>query len=388
MENAHRVEEDYKTATKNGFKLQNTLYAMGTPINATGISNLRKSREEYDSLSTSQEEANKVIKIVKEEERSDDKVLLSSYRMNKEGNLFLTNLESSGYTNYIPTTSSLNQLVRRTSSTEAVSAAANYVSDVDSPIHLRTTVCNYYLETSNNTAIFRSRKYKDRQRELYATVSERFSTECDVDELCRIISEQEYAAKSMSFYDGTRFRFDIIYHTDIKPEDGVCGELFKAGVTVRSSDNGLSGIRISPFVIRNLCLNLIILDHAEQHNYMTHLRKNLKETVVEAIQKSLTKVQTFKEKWSSANKIKVLENTKEETVKAYFENLIKNGPLKNKGITKESITNFYNNWTKEPGDKLSSVVNAITRSAHEDSMTIWKTTLLEEQAGTLLYINT
>lgn len=381
-----RVQEDETIAVKNGFKLQNTLYAMGTPLNSSGVVNLRKSREEYENLSSSQEEAQKIIGIVKEEERSDDKVLLSSYRMNKEGDLFLSNLDSSGYVNYIPTVTSLNQLIKRSRSSEAISSAANFVSDVDSPLHLRSSVCNYYLETAGNaTSVFRSRKYKEHQRELFAAVSERFSTECDVDELCRIVGEQEYMAKAMSFYDGNRFRFDIIYHTDIKPEDGVCGEIFKAGVTIRSSDNGLSGIRISPFVIRNLCLNLIILDRAEQYNYMTHLRKNLKESVLEAIQGSLRKVQTFKNKWSMANKRVELDDTKEETVKTYFESLIKKGVLKNVGPSKELVVNLYNSWTKEPGDKLSSIVNAVTRTAHENVTSIWKTTSLEEQAGNLLY---
>ena len=70
-----RVQEDETIAVKNGFKLQNTLYAMGTPLNSSGVVNLRKSREEYENLSSSQEEAQKIIGIVKEEERSDDKVL-------------------------------------------------------------------------------------------------------------------------------------------------------------------------------------------------------------------------------------------------------------------------------------------------------------------------
>ena len=118
---------------------------------------------------------------------------------------------------------------------------------------------------------------------------------------------------------------------------------------------------------------------------MTHLRKNLKESVLEAIQGSLRKVQTFKNKWSMANKRVELDDTKEETVKTYFESLIKKGVLKNVGPSKELVVNLYNSWTKEPGDKLSSIVNAVTRTAHENVTSIWKTTSLEEQAGNLLY---
>lgn len=394
MTNLSRAIEDETIAINNGFKLKNTLYMLGTPVNSTGVSNLRKSREDYDKLSSVKEECEKIKKIVKEEERSDDEVILSSYRMIPNGQLSLQEItEKSGYVYYVPTPLSLSQLIKRTvpaaeHDRNAISSAASFVGNEYSPINLRQTVTNHYLSLAKTdkkdiTAIFRSRKYLNK-RELYAVVSDRFSLDCDVDDISDILARLEGESKAISMYDGNRFRFDIIYHTDIKPEDGVCGEVFKAGVSVRSSDNGTQGIRISPFVIRNLCLNLIILDKAQQYTAFTHLKKNLPEVINEAIKDSLNKVSAFKDKWSYANKTIIEELDKPEEL---FTKLVKDGVFKVPGISsKELVIKLMSSWSKEPGNTLSSIINASSRAAHEEISDVWSSTLLEEQSGNLLWV--
>jgi hypothetical protein len=53
---------------------------------------------------------------------------------------------------------------------------------------------------------------------------------------------------------------DGTWHVDHVSDFGA-GDTFKAGFRLRSSDNGGGSIRVAPTATRNLCLNLIVLDH-------------------------------------------------------------------------------------------------------------------------------
>lgn len=402
--NLNRAQEDEGLAIKNGFVLKRPIYQMGTKVLSVGAENYKRSRQDFETLAFANEEAAKIVQIVKDENREDSEETLLNYWLNSDTGRLNKSTESPSGGGFVVTEHSLRQLIRRTRPNAvhdieegaAVLDASNYIANVNAPLEWRSQLANKYLKTARDKkdvplkAVFRTRDYNFQnisKRELFAVVSDRFNSDCDVDEICKLLAEKDGDTRAASLYDGEKFRFDLLYHSDIVPENCVAGEVFKAGVTVRSSDNGTAGIRISPFVIRNLCLNLIILDRAEQNISLTHLRKNLKEDLQEAIDLSFSKVKDFKEKWEAANKEKILEDVFKKDPQELFTKLVKAGHVRVPGVSqKDMIQKLLIAWQFEPSHTRAAIVNAITRSAHQDIWpNVWGTSMMEEQGGNLLY---
>jgi hypothetical protein len=260
-------------------------------------------------------------------------------------------------------------------------------------------LANFYLlgavkqgQINPLTGFFRTRidPIEEGKRQLFAVVSDRYNRDCDADRIARIINtyveESKVPAKATALYDGHRFRMSILYHTDIKTP--VVGELFKAGVTIDTADDGSRGITVTPMVIRNLCLNLIILDKATQSINLTHLRTNLYDSVSGAIRAAFDKVVDFGKKWADAREERILDSIYEHAnPEEVFTELVKQGHIKISGVPKkELVEKLVNAWRVEPGYAKSDIVNAITRAAHTSTWgSPWVGTDLEEQAGKLLY---
>src|SRR5262249_22568645 len=45
-------------------------------------------------------------------------------------------------------------------------------------------------------------------------------------------------ARAEAFYDGYRARLSVLFHSNIEPEHCVAGEIFKAGVSITTADDG------------------------------------------------------------------------------------------------------------------------------------------------------
>jgi hypothetical protein len=84
-------------------------------------------------------------------------------------------------------------------------------------------------------------------------------------------------ARAEVIYDGYRARFSVLFHSNIEPEHCVAGEIFKAGVSITTADDGTGAIRIAAQVWRNLCRNLIIVQRADQTSVTRHVGQNLGE---------------------------------------------------------------------------------------------------------------
>jgi hypothetical protein len=62
----------------------------------------------------------------------------------------------------------------------------------------------------------------------------------------------------------SRTRIDVLFHSDVRPEAFVAGEVWKAGIQVRTDDTGGGSLRVDAVVFQNLCLNLIIVNRMAQ----------------------------------------------------------------------------------------------------------------------------
>jgi hypothetical protein len=392
MSNKQRAEDDEMLALTNGFSPKPPVFELGTPVNNWGVDNARKSRKNWEELPLAQDDCVSYIDIINSEDRQDISYELNKFRMNEVGAI-------DGPTMYVPTEFALSSLVQKTRvvsnlrGAQAVVKAASYVSDPYSPLELRQEIVNYYLSTSKKSAWLRSRVHKRSVgRELFGVFSDRYDRSWSVNNILELVRQKlelsDNPARSETTYDGHKFRMSIVYHTAIEPENYVAGEFFQAGVDISLADDGSQSIRLSPFVLRNLCLNLIILDRASQTIELTHLKKDLGKAINEGIDAALHKVEGFAEKWSLAGKESILDGIYDnlDPVKVITK-LVKAGYGKIPGLNKdEAAQKIYGAWKKEPGYTKAAMVNAISRAAHENNWTSpWITQSLEESAGELLY---
>lgn len=401
-ENLRRVETDQDIAERNGFNLKRTLYPLGTDVLQIGIDNYKKSRKEYEELPDVEEAVANIVSVIQKEDRQDAEFQLNRTRMIGTGAV-LSVEDDEGYIRLMPTSWSLKQIIERSRPqeklSEAVTKAATYASDPFCPSHFRKDITNYYLsgavdaKKSAIKATYRTRLIEendDYDRELFAVVSNRYNTHCDTDNLARMVGrrveESGIPARVEALYDRRRFTMSVLYHSDV--ETPVVGELFKAGVIIDSADDGSRGISITPMVMRNLCLNFIILDKATQTVSLTHLRSNLYDRVSVAINLAMQKVAEFGERWAAASKEKIIDSIYHDAEpQRVFEQLVKQGLVKIPGTNKnELVLKLVQAWEKEPGYQKTNIVNALTRAAHESSWgSPWIGAELEEQAGRLLY---
>jgi hypothetical protein len=191
-------------------------------------------------------------------------------------------------------------------------------------------------------------------------------------------------------YDGYHLKLDVLFHTDVKPEYAVAGEIFKAGIIVRAADDGSGSIRISTELYRNLCLNLIIIDFDKVLvGKRRHAGKNkdIGTKITEYLASADEKLSYFMKAWSGANQENILTKYNLADISTVFLGLTGNGVVKVPGVRPEDLsTMLMSSWQKEPGNTKASVINAITRTAHEATWhTVDTAENLESLAGELLF---
>lgn len=406
-QNIKRAETDQEIAERNGFTLKPTIYPFGTPVNTWGVNNYSASRKEYEMLPLVDDMVAELDSVIKAEDRWDDTLPLQELWMMPDRAIISEAIDG---VRYLPSEWAHKQLIERTrpydENNDAVVKAASYASDLGSPNRFSKDITNYYLKTSADkkgrsiVSNFRTRKIDTEleesyggYRELFAVVTGKYNTDCDANQLAemvrRKVEDSKIPAKADGLYDKKRFKMSVLYHSDLEvTETPVAGELFKAGFTIESSDDGSRGISITPMVMRNLCLNFIILDKATQRVNLTHLRSELYESVSDSIDIAMKKVSEFGERWGAASKEKIVSKVYSDIdPEKIFTQLVKQGHVKLHGFSKdEMISRLISSWEHEPGYMKTDILNAITRAAHRFNWNSpWTSTDLEEAAGKLLY---
>jgi hypothetical protein len=181
-------------------------------------------------------------------------------------------------------------------------------------------------------------------------------------------------------YDGARTRIEAIYHSDIQPEDYVAGEFFKAGVIIRTDDTGGGSLKVSACVWQNLCLNLIIIDDAEQEVASlrhTGNKESMAERFRQALEEAAGKVEAFRMKWGGACREDLARDRAnvlaiDQVVEGYFNGVIEKELVPVRGRRPEVLKQLVSMHAKDVSSARvnatvtrASIVNAFTRWAHE-----------------------
>lgn len=394
-EAVERLQAQEAAARAAGFAPKPPVFALGTRVVDVGAANFRRSRAEFERLPPAREALARLIDRVVCERRVDSDARVRDLIMEEDGTI------SRGGSPLALTETSFRQLLARTACPEP-GAAAIYLATV--PPARRAAEVNAWIKETDaeKVAVVRHRKnmaLSGNGRQAYAIVSERYSA-LDTDQLARIMLEQEVApgdARCEVQYDGDRVELALRWHSDIQPETCAAGEIFRAAAGLRSADDGTQSIEPFAGLDRNLCLNLIILDHAEVRlGKKRHVGNNIAGFMFENLKLATDRVRYFAELWGGAARTRLTAPgivrdvpdgaTTDELVRGCFRGLLTAGKLVLPGYRREpAIEILMAAFTKEPEPTKVGLVNAVTRAAHEaDLRGAWATQQVQEAGGALL----
>jgi hypothetical protein len=412
-----RLEDDAAKATAAGFVLQDPLYAIGRKVNATGVENAKAARLAYDAKPLVADAATAFVAKITTERRKDSTVLVRDISMAGDGQLVVQDC-GKGRVSIGMGEAAFDSLLSRTGiggagylkSCWPELRAQNVNAWTQRILDREVGATNAWndggrkgAEPKAASAVLRCRSTVDSKRAVYAVVSPQYrSMDCDV--IAKAISEAAPSGSRGSIvYDGQQARFEVLFHSDVAAEDFGCGEIFRAGVIVRSNDVGDGSIRVSAMVERNLCLNLIILDTAEQQVAgIRHVGNELAKKFESAFATALDKIKSFRDAWGYARQDSVVAATimasgedlsgmtAREVLAGIAWSQMHRELVPVRGRKPEVLKAVLMAYDREPaktsGLVRSDVVNAWTRYAHESAAQSdpWIEDEIQSAAGRML----
>lgn len=424
-EGAARATADEAAAAAAGFAMAPPIYTIGTMVVDTGVENFKASRLAYEAMPLTSEACDGLAAAVANEHRSDKKVALPELLMIETGHE-AGHLHTNGNGTYPMTRRAMEGLA----SFLNPSNGGGFLRDIDADLRAkcvnRLLARGYRLDKRANDAALaeydkaclaaiqagtdtpkypapvmvprevtlRTRDNAKFGREVFSTVGPRYG-EYDIDKIARqVAGAVPEDSRCDITYDGYKARINVLFHSNVQAEKVVAGEIFKAGLLVKTADDGSGSIQISAQMWRNLCLNLIIIDFK---NLLVGSRRHIgtgldiQASVAEHMQVALNKVDFFAQKWGEGTVEKVLERYASDGItdmESLFTRLVTNKVVAVPGVKRPDLVGrLMAAWEKEPVATKTGVLNAITRMAHEETWKTWETAEeLERKAGELLFV--
>ena len=399
-----RASRDAALALEGGFVLAEPHFALGTKVNSLGVENAQRSQIDHEQKPFAQEMCVELRQKVFAEDRRDfEPRRLSHMTLTNDGCLRVGNGVALPITKRI-----FGTLMGKFPCSSGIA----YLNDC--PPELRATNFNTWSGILANTedqskpteVVLRTRMMHG-QRVAYAAVSPRYTAfDCDtIAEALSIAFPSD--ARGTVDYDGERVRVEGMWHSDVEAIDYVAGEIFKAGVVIRSDDTGAGSIQVKSVIWRNLCRNLIILDKAIgvdvriRHTGSVH---ELAREFRKAFSQALTSVNPFRVAWTNAMHerdaalVSRVQGTTSENLGAMspeavlpgvFNGIIERDLVPVRGRAEAIVPKLLQMHTADEaatayGVSRASIVNAFTRYAHEVETDPFHADLIRAGAGALL----
>ena len=398
-ESLARLREQEVIAARAGISLPPPIYALGTPVVEMGRQNFVTKRAAWEALPAFPDVCLDGIDRIAAEGRDDVSARMGDLTMRDDGAV----RSAAAGTVWQFTPEGLQTTLRMVGPQAA--AGVSYLEQC--PPALRATNFNHWTDVNraakdDPARILRTRKVSPPRdgepapladREIFATVSERYGT-LDGDKIAAMAARLVPAgARGELLYDGTRFRLGASWFSTVQPEKVCAGEVFRQHLIVSTRDDGLGVIRVRWGFLRNLCLNLIVLGKGEATISVRHAGGV--DAVEAAFQRALGTAAAacshFARQWTAAreeNLISALSLTKWDVSEArqLFAGLVDLGYVAGTGLQKRVLVErLVDAWKAEPGYTRADVVNAVTRVAHTSEwQSPWTSELVEEKAGALL----
>jgi len=384
-----RAQRQAAVAEQAGFALADPLYALGTPVIPVGVENARLARQEFDDMPSAEEALENLRDKVKAEKRRDISKTAGSLRIcKKTGRLRFGRREA------LLTKTGFGQLFSLLPG--APSHAGTYLADV--PPDRRAREARFiFSANADKEVVLRLRNPEgSKLPQVYSVVTPTYT---DIgpsllsEQLLRLVKKENRLAETKGdiVYGGTWTNIRLVTHTTVEPEKFVAGEVFRAAVMFKLSDDKRSSVLAFAEAMRNLCLNLILVDTARQglmrRRHVGDISR-ISDEIYAATLAGLEKIQPFMDMWSTGRGIaiedrteavEILTGSREESKSGAFISLPHVEPV----AMASALTDA---WDKEPESNLTGLANAMTRASHEAAWPspVLAAEILQHQAGQLL----
>lgn len=391
---AARATADELLAKSLGFSPAPPVFEIGTVVNTTGVANFKRSRQDWAAMPSLPELARTFSDRIKNEQRRDVKKFARDLTANADGTI-----SNSDGDKIMCSERAMDGFA-----THLTPGGASYLKQC--PSDLRATNLNHWfgqafvvdaraskkageVVSKPRELTLRTRARKGGNREIFAVTGPRYAA-FDVDKVAREAAAGIGGdARGTVTYDGYKMTLDAVFHSNIQPENAVAGEFFQGCIRITAADDGTGAVKVKLGLWRNLCRNLIIVDF---DTVLVGSRKHVGAATIEAdirelMEQANERIALIVSKWSEASTEDVLARYDLTDVDQVFRGLVLNGCIKATGKKpEEMVKTLHEAWEREPGYSKTSILNAITRAAHEGTWNSWADSEeLESQAGDLLY---
>lgn len=416
-----RSQADFDAAERAGFAPAQALFERGTKVIQMGVDNARKARAEFDAMPTSVDGCTEFMAQIEREERVDIDTEVRSMAMTPTGQIDYWSDKAAA-----TVTRPLSQNAFASMCNRMGFGGSTYLGEKCWP-ELRAHNVNEQLRRMNaaelavrqdlalrgklKDADWRQLRMRERAsakggREVFGVVTDSY-TPFDVDEIAAAIREAvPEDARGRVTYDGERARFEVLFHTNVQPENFVAGEFFRAGVVISTDDTGGGSIGGSAVVWQNLCLNLLIIDEAKQGLFRIRHIGNRDELVARfrsGFAAAIASIGHFQEAWGFAVKqdavTQALKAAEEPLVPVsialpgLFRGIIERELIPVFARTEAAVPKLMTMWERDVSSartvtdgSRAAVVNAFTAYAHQGAeLDAWQEDAIQKAAGQLLY---
>jgi len=399
---------DAAQAADSGFALKQPLYTRGTRVNETGVENARTSRLEYEALPSAKVVHMELAQTVQAEGRKDIPVQASNLFLRTDGKLTTRGKESIGID---LSHRSFQQLIGRLD----IPAGGAYLSHC--PPTLRAVNVNHWVDTRLQEEQLPGATAKELQlrlrgprgqREIFAITGPKYAS-YDADQIAEAVAmAAPQDARGTVAYDGYRAHGEVLFHSTVRPEHYVAGEIFRAGVSWSTDDTGGGSIVCRASVTANLCLNLIVIDKSEQDTVRLRHQgsvEKLAQGFRVGFQGALAKISHFVRAWDVACEDSIVDSAvvlddspvptvREILIASAIRGMMEQDLVTVPGRRENVIAGVVAAWKMDDsgagksldGVNRAALANALTRYAHESGkLDPWEQDVLQTQAGQLVY---
>lgn len=223
-------------------------------------------------------------------------------------------------------------------------------------------------------------------KKLWAVTSQSYG-KFDANEIADLILKKaKGGAKLTTVYDGYNTQFEVTYLSPIEdPKLVGTGELFRLGHRISTADDGSGAVEMWNTIWRGMCRNFGIIDKSTKGVGGTIHKGSMAQKVEALLDSAHDGLAVWIDAWAEAGKDKIFDG--DEDARKKLLKLCEKGYVKAPGVDAQQMFNrVYAAWQKEPAFSRQSLVNAVTRAAHENSWgSPWTVHEVEAQATQFVY---
>jgi len=371
-EGAARSSGDLAAAVLAGFAPKRPLYTRGTMVVETGVENARLARTEFEAKPLVGEYCDEFRAGIVAEHRSDVLTTASGLRMRPDGDLAVDGtvlrVEEAAFPSL-------------TRNLGMPYGAGTYLPGVWTGLraenmNLWTQRLEAWEEPGDRKQIVLRTRNGNGPRAVFAAVTKSY-TALDVDRIAEAIQlATPDGARGTVTYDGYRARFEVLFHSTVRPEDYVAGEFFRAGVIVSTDDTGGGSLRGSSVIWQNLCLNLIVIDRAKKDLFRIRHIGDVRELAARfrvGFADALTRIEHFRQAWGYAchERLECAETrgmSMAEAFPGWANGVIERELVPVRGNRKNAVTLLSRAFSE---DQSSATRQGLTRAALANAFTLY-----------------